>query len=330
MAHSTRSRPTACASVGPTGEAQLDAFVRDNLGAKVTRVLFSHASVGRTHGLQLDDGQRVVLKVRPSVQGRGGLAFGRDALQQVVRIQRYLHERGYPAAEPLVGPHPCGEGLATIERYLDRGRVRDGQDPAVRAALAQELFKHTELLQPFLERTTLSHFAVPRDRLFPTPYDPASQPLHHGVEIEWVFRLAARARSIATSTLSRPVVAHQDLRVEHVRFEQDDIVATFDWDSVAVGPEVRLVGANAHGFSGDWSQEAIRRVPTHDAILRFVAEYEEARGSPFSLQEHRAVRAWAVYWIAYGAWMFIEREQTDWPEDSWPTLLLQCGDALLH
>ena len=330
MAHSTHSRSTSCASFGPATETPLDGFVHQHLGAKVVRVLFSHASVGRTHGLLLDDGEKIVLKVRPSVHSHGGLSFDRDSLQQIVRIQRYLHERGYPAPEPLVGPCPCGDDLVTIERYLDRGRARSGQDPAVRAALAQELFKHTQLLQPFLEETTLSHFAVPHDRLFPTPYDPTLRPLHHGVEIEWVFRLATRARSIATSTVSQPVVAHQDLRVEHVRFEQDDIVATFDWDSIAVGPEVRLVGANAHGFSGDWSQEVVRRVPTHDGILRFVAEYEEARGLPFSREEHRAVRAWAVYWIAYGAWLFIERGQTDWPDDSWPTLLAQCGEALLR
>ncbi|MEM7437830.1 MAG: hypothetical protein AAF436_21965 [Myxococcota bacterium] len=330
MAQSTRRQAAACASFRPAEEAEVDVFVRDHLGATITDVLFSHASVGRTHGLQLDDGQRVVLKVRRAGRASGGTPTGRDAIQQVVEVQRYLHERGYPAPEPLFGPHPCGGGLATVERYLDRGRVRSGQDPAVRTALAAELFEQTRLLRPFLDQTTLSHFAVPRNHLFPEPYDAAFRPLRSGVEIDWVFRIARRARAIATRTLSRPVVAHQDLRVEHVRFERGEIVATFDWDSVAVGPEVRLVGANAHGFSGDWSQSRIRRVPTYDTILGFIDDYEAARGYAFSSHEHRAVRAWAVYWIAYGAWLLIERGQTEWPEDSWPALLQHSGEALLR
>ncbi|MEM7135001.1 MAG: hypothetical protein AAF500_00400 [Myxococcota bacterium] len=330
MAWLTRFGEIVDASAGMTLQNRQDAFIRRHLGVGVARVLFVHHSVGRTYGLELEDDRKVVLKERVSAPGHGGVSFDRDALEQVVRIQRYLHDRGYPAPEPLVGPQPFGEGLATVERYLDRGRVREGQDPAVRTALAREVFKHTQLLQPFVEKTTLSHFGVPRDRLFPTPYDPNVRPLNRGVEVDWVFQLATRARSIATSTISRPVVAHQDFRVEHARFEREDIVATFDWDSIAVGPEVRLVGANAHGFSGDWSQDVIRRVPTHETILGFIEDYEHARGAPFSIQEHRAVRAWAVYWIAYGAWLFIERGQTDWPDDSWPALLSDCGGALLR
>ncbi|MEM9729338.1 MAG: hypothetical protein AAF997_12180 [Myxococcota bacterium] len=93
---------------------------------------------------------------------------------------------------------------------------------------------------------------------------------------------------------------------------------------------MRWLGTDAHGFSGDWSPSRIRRVPTHDTVLRFIDDYEAARGYPFSWQEHQAVRAWAVYWIAYGAWLVIERGQTEWPEDSWPALLQHSGEALLR
>ena len=143
-------------------DAMVEAFVQRHLGVPVNRPFFCHSSVGSTHGLVLDDGRKVVLKARPHARSNPDLPLDRASLEQVIRVQRHLHERGYPAPEPLVGPRPMG------------------------------------------------------------------------------------------------------------------------------------------------------------------------RRAPFSPQEHRAVRAWAVYWIAYGAWLYVERGQTHWPTDSWPTLLAEHGETLLH
>jgi hypothetical protein len=124
-------------------------------------------------------------------------------------------------------------------------------------------------------------------------------------------------------------LAHHDFRVEHLRFNGDRIVATYDWDSVALRSEAQLVGGNAHGFTADWSQEEIRRVPMYEDIVGFIADYEEERGKSFTAEERSATHAWAAYWIAYGAWISIQPNETSWPDDSWPALLMNCGERLL-
>ena len=129
---------------------------------------------------------------------------------------------------------------------------------------------------------------------------------------------------------SPPVLGHCDWRVEHLRFSGERLVASYDWDSLATRAETCVVGVNAHGHTADWSQAQTRRVPTPEGIPGFIADYERARGRRFTGAEHHAARAWAVYWIAYGAWISITPGSTDWPDDSWPALLQQCGELLLR
>lgn len=99
---------------------------------------------------------------------------------------------------------------------------------------------------------------------------------------------------------------------------------------MALRTEVDLVGGNAHGFTADWSQGVARRVPTYGDIVGFIADYEEAKAHPFSRDEHRVIRAWAAYWIAYGAWISIQPGDSEWEDDSWPALLANCGKKLLR
>jgi len=53
-------------------------------------------------------------------------------------------------------------------------------------------------------------------------------------------------------------------------------------------PETELVGISAHGFTADWTLEGFRRIPTADDIRAYVADYEAARGQPFSKSERRS------------------------------------------
>src|SRR6266496_150083 len=99
----------------------------------------------------------------------------------------------------------------------------------------------------------------------------------------------------------KPVLGHADWRVGHLRFQDGRIVATYDWDSLAFCPETELVGISAHGFTADWALEGFRRIPTADDIRAYVADYEAARGQPFSKSERRSLFAMCVYCIAYGA-----------------------------
>ncbi len=308
----------------------IDVLVRAQLGSGVAGYLCYGASVGSTHGVQLEDGRRVVVKVRPPAETNPDLALDRDALVQIVGLQRVLADAGFPCPMPLVGPVAVANGLATIERYVDVGEQRDAHAPEVRRLLALGLHAHMSILAPFVGTSGPTHFRVPDDRLFPQPHGRLFHPSDADEDTGWVRALARRARDIAEATMSPACLGHCDWRVEHVRFSGDEIVATYDWDSIARAPELRIVGVVAHGFTADWSQDAIRRVPTIDGILGFIADYEHARGRPFTAAEHRGARAWAVYSIAYGAWISIAPGTREWPADSWPALLRDCGEPLLR
>jgi hypothetical protein len=304
----------------------VEAFAREQLGSGVDGYLHYGSSVGSTHCVELLDGRRVVIKVRPTAAD-APVPIDREDLEQIMAVQRHLATHGYPCPEPLLGPVPLGRGLATVETYLDRGIHRDAHDPHVRDLVAVGLREQIGRLSPLVATVRPKHFEVPRDRLFPRPHGRLFVPSE--ADTGWVRELAGRARAIAESVPSPPELGHCDFRVEHIRFEGDAIVATYDWDSVALRPELEIVGTNAHGHTADWSQEAIRRVPTLEGMLGFLAAYDRARPVPFTREQHRGARAWAAYWIAYGAWISIAPGDTDWPEDSWPALLRDAGERLL-
>lgn len=304
----------------------VDAFARERLGSGVGGYLRYGSSVGSTHCVELLDGRRVVIKARPTAAD-APVPIDHEDLEQIAVVQRHLAALGYPCPEPLLGPARIAQGLATVEAYLDRGIHRDAHDPRVRELVAVGLREQIGLLSPLVATVRLEHFEVPRDRLFPRPHGRLFEPSE--ADTGWVRDLARRARAVAESVPSPIELGHCDFRVEHIRFEGDAIVATYDWDSVARRPELQIVGTNAHGHTADWSQEAIRRVPTLEGMLGFIEAYDRARPVPFTRAQHRGARAWAAYWIAYGAWISIAPGSTDWPEDSWPALLRDVGEPLL-
>jgi hypothetical protein len=199
----------------------------------------------------------------------------------------------------------------------------------VRDLIAIGLRDQIDLLSPLVPTMDLRHFEVPADRLFPRPHGKLFNPSEAEADTGWVRDLARRARAIAESVPSPIVLGHCDWRVEHIRFDGDEIVASYDWDSLAVRPELQVLGTNAHGHTADWSQELVRRVPTYEGMLGFIDAYDRARAVPFTREQHRGTRAWAAYWIAYGAWISITPGDSDWPEDSWPALLREHGARLL-
>lgn len=87
-------------------------------------------------------------------------------------------------------------------------------------------------------------------------------------------------------------------------FEDGKIVAAYDWDSLAFRPEPELVGLSTHGFTADWTLE-VRRIPTADDICSYVADYQEARGRPFSKRERRLTKPTPIgllLWAAQNTW----------------------------
>jgi hypothetical protein len=305
----------------------IDAFTRAHLGASVAGYLFQTTSVSSVHGVVLEDGREIVIKAKPPVETNLDLPFDRGSLEAIVAVQRRLVAAGFACPRPIVGPVSLGHGLATVETYLAPGERRDPRDPATRAVIARGLFEHMRLLDPAMA-PALRHFDLPADRLFPQPHSKLFEPSEP--DTVWVREFARRARDLAEAEPGPLRLGHCDWRIEHVQLRGDQIVATYDWDSLAVLPETRIVGVDAHGHTADWSQDAVRNTPTYDDIVAFIADYEALREQPFTVGERRATRAWAAYFIAYGAWITIRPGERAWADDSWAGLLAECGEALLR
>jgi len=306
-------------------------FCRAHLGSRFRSYFFYRASVGSTHALRLEDDREVVIKVRPPPETNPDLSLDRKSLEAICAVMVRLADRNYPCPQLLLGPTPLARGLATVEEFIDRGDRGDGFQPKYRKIIASGLAELIELLSSFKgDVSCLKHFRR-GDSLYSQPHSKLFDFQKTAKGAEWIDEFAKRARQ-AEAHDGKPVLGHGDWRVEHLRFQDGRIVATYDWDSPAVRPETALVGVCAHGFTADWSLANVRRIPTAADICAFVADYEAARGRPFSKRERASLSAHCVYFIAYGARCThsLEPKKTEWEEDTWPYLLRTEGEALLR
>ena len=139
------------------------------------------------------------------------------------------------------------------------------------------------------------------DQLWPEPHEARFDFVASARGAEWIDELASAARQRLANSSGKLVVAHADWRAEHVRFDHGEIVASYDWQSLAVGSEPALLGQIGHGFTADWSIDQERRTPTLEEFREFITDYEAARGEHFSRAERQTINAAWVYPNAYGA-----------------------------
>jgi hypothetical protein len=270
----------------------VDALCAAELGAPVARRLFRRRGVAEVHGVELADGRHVVVKLL-----REEAAY----LAAVQDVQRALADGGYPAPRPLFGPRDLDGRHAVAEQLLDDGEALDAHDPAVRARLATELARFVDLCRPYAEDPALERafFTPAPGALWPRPHDVRFDFIGTAPGAEWIDALASKA--LGERGEGGRVLGHADWRAEHVRFDGARLVAVHDWQSLGVTSEPELAGYAAHGFSADWSASPPPPVPSADESLAFLADYEAARGAPFSDAERRSARAGLVYSAAYGA-----------------------------
>jgi hypothetical protein len=239
----------------------MDEFCRAHLGSKLRGYLFYGSSVGSTHGVRLQDGRDVVIKVRPPPETNPCLRLDRTSLESICRVMKWLATRGYPCPKPILGPTPIAKGLATVDEFLDRGQRGNGFDPKCRRVIASGLANLIERLQSFDDEVwSLKHFQRSKS-LYPQPHSKLFDFEKTAEGAEWIDTFARRARR-AEAHGDNLVLGHGDWRVEHLGFQEGKIVATYDWDSLAFCSETELVGVSAHGFTADWALEDVRRIPT--------------------------------------------------------------------
>src|SRR5687768_4365355 len=103
----------------PISPEELAAWCKRWLGSEPDHVLFEAIALSRVFGLALKDGRRVVVKVRPSL----------NRIKGCVEVQRHLWDAGFPCPQPLVGPAPLANYMATAEAFVEGGtQLEPGPD----------------------------------------------------------------------------------------------------------------------------------------------------------------------------------------------------------
>ena len=244
-------------------------------------------SVGATFGIRRRDGTCVAVKVNKLFTDESYFA----AIQEV---QTALADEGFPAPRPI-----RRIGTTTVDEWLDDGVFRDAHEPEVREAMAATLVR-------FLERATATGvrprraFLRPEGALWPRPHNALFDFEATAAGAEWIDEIG---RASLRADDGPELVGHTDWAAKHIRFDHDlRPTALYDWDSVTTGTETMFVGTAAASFT--YTEELGDHVevwPSADESLAFIAEYERARGSPFSDDERAAVHASCVYLRAYAA-----------------------------
>ena len=244
-------------------------------------------SVGALIGVRLHDGGRIAVKVH---LGREESFL--DALQVV---QAHLWERGFPC------PRPLGRrGNATLEEWRDEGEPRDAHEAEVRRALARSLARLIELTDELGAVPGLRHESFRPGALWPVPHNVLFDFEATAAGAEWIDDVARAVKPACDAEIGRRVIAHSDWSVKHFRFEGVQPVVVYDWDSLNTDREPVFAGVAAGTFT--YTEELpVALWPTAAEAAAFLAEYEAARGAPFSPSEREVAEAWAVYIRAYAA-----------------------------
>ena len=296
-------------------------FCHQELGAFIADYLFYESSIGAVCGVRLQDGRRVVVKIhRPS--------RSLDFLKAIVQVQYYLIEHEYPCTRPVIDPRPLAYGIAIVEEFDDEGEYHQASDPAIRRSMAEMLARLIKLTSKLAYMPALQPEA-PDSRLqpgsiWPKPHSELFDFEATAAGAAWIDEIARPAQAVKLHGAGQLVLGHTDWGVKHFRYIGNKVHVIYDWDSLAYGKEPIIVGSAAMYFTyteffGKY------RLPTAEESHAFIAEYEVARGKPFTPEEKQTMEAAKIYGIAYGARCehSLHPDETNFPEGSCRATLKQ-------
>jgi hypothetical protein len=266
----------------------------------------------------------VVVKVHPPIRSP-------EFLHAIYRIQRYLAEHTFPCPTPLLAPTTLGHGHAAVEDLVDEGDYRDAHQPAVRRAIGECLARLIALTAQIGEVQELGAGAMQRrhpDKLWPIPHSAIFDFEATAAGAEWIDSIASRAWRTLQQSESRRVIGHTDWSVKHFRFIGDTVRVIYDWDSLRLERETRIVGGAAATFTYTEFLN-VPRHPNDNEVRAFVDEYEAARGTPFTIAERGEIGAAVTYSRAYGARCehALDPHATEFPPGSQRDMLIRFGEA---
>lgn len=274
----------------PPSPEQTATWCQTHLGAPPVEVLFETRCLSFVTGLRLADAREVVVKARrPSAR-----------IGACLRVQRFMHDSGYPCPEPLAGPAPLASLSATAERFLAGGSEleEDARRPHRFATALVEFvrtasgFREPADLRPPLPWMGWEH----NERgLWPVP-DDIDADLNAQAEHPWLDGIGERVRARLLRDSNPRVIGHGDWWGPNLRWADGRLHAVFDWDSLVHLSEPTVAGAASAVYADAWPA-----VTALDQTQDFIDAYEQARGRPWSEDEREICWASSLWLVAFNA-----------------------------
>ena len=256
---------------------ELSTWCREHLSAEPVRVIFEAGYLAVVLGLELSDGQHVVVKARPPA----------PRLYACVAVQRQLHQMGFPCPAPLAGPAALGALEASAEEYVAGGeQLLPAADSADRFAggLARLVdcargAGDVPLLAPSLAWVAWDHG---KRETWPDPDDmDVDLNAHEGPT--WIEETGRRVRDRMAAAIREPaVVGHADWESQNLRWIGRALHVVHDWDSLVSQPETAIAGAAAAVYTATGAPNTSATIEETEA---FVDAYQRARGRVWSREE---------------------------------------------
>ncbi len=203
-------------------------------------MLFESGYLSQVLGVELDDGRRVVVKVRPWA----------DRLVACAGVHAALFDAGFPCPQLVTGLDRLHEWAVSAEALVgDYDRLAPAEGAAGLFAEALAHLVDVARLAP-IDTTTLRPSPPWADWDDPSRRDLWPEPDDRPVDLNrlpetWVDAVAGTVREWLLRSPATAVVGHLDWYSANVGWRDRRLVAVFDWDSVGAQPEPAIAGLAA-------------------------------------------------------------------------------------
>lgn len=260
------------------------------LGSSPVDVFYERVSISSVYGVRLADGREVFVKARVD-DGRA---------TSCLAAQTSLAERGFPCPRPLTPVVVVGSLAVHAEESLAGGSMLRGSSAEIARRYAAVFARSMALLA---DVSVVPPVPAPRWARWDHT-DPGLWPAidfldarDQSVVPSFVLDVASRVRKRLLATDLPCVLGHADFEAQNLRWQDGEVWAVHDWDSLAWQPEAALVGAASGAFA---NVPPPSLVPVESSAA-FLETYQELRGRTFSVEELEVAWAASLWTAAHNA-----------------------------